>query len=118
MRSYSMNWWLNGDHDEDDNPSAMPEDKTKLSQVMAPAQIFVLADENESSINDGSLVVFSEKYASPDVWQDLPSDRHNQSCNFFFADGHAQPHKWSWPKIFKSHPRCSSIRRTMMILTG
>jgi prepilin-type processing-associated H-X9-DG protein len=81
----------------------MPEDKTKLSQVKAPTQIFVLADENESSINDGSLVVFSDKYASPGVWQDLPSDRHNQSCNFLFADGHAQPHKWSWPKIFQAH---------------
>jgi len=105
IRSYSMNWWLNGDRDDGDNPSVMPEDKTKLSQVVAPTQIFVLADENEASINDGSLVVFSDKYGTPDVWWDLPADRHNQSCNLLFADTHVKPHKWNWPRTFQSHPQ-------------
>jgi prepilin-type N-terminal cleavage/methylation domain-containing protein/prepilin-type processing-associated H-X9-DG protein len=101
-RSYSMNWWLNGDHNGT-NPSNTPEDKVKPSQLIAPAQIFVLADENETSVNDGSLVVFSDKYMQPDFWQDLPSDRHNQSCSLFFADGHAQLHKWNCAKIFLYH---------------
>jgi prepilin-type N-terminal cleavage/methylation domain-containing protein len=101
-RSYSMNWWLNGDG-INSNPSNTPEDKTKLSQLISPAQIFVLADENETSINDGALVVLSDKYMSPNLWQDLPSDRHNQSCSLFFADSHAQLHKWNSPKIFQSH---------------
>jgi prepilin-type N-terminal cleavage/methylation domain-containing protein/prepilin-type processing-associated H-X9-DG protein len=104
-RSYSMNWWLNSDRGDGNNPANLPEDKTKLSQLTAPTQIFVLADENENSINDGSLVVFSDKYASPDTWQDLPSDRHNQSCNLFYADAHAQPRRWNWPKLYKSHPQ-------------
>jgi prepilin-type N-terminal cleavage/methylation domain-containing protein len=102
-RSYSMNWWLNGDG-IDSNPSNTPEDKVKLSQLPLPAQIFVLADENETSINDASLVVFTDNNL-PNQWWDLPSDRHNQSCSLFFADAHAQLHKWHWPKIFQSRPQ-------------
>jgi prepilin-type N-terminal cleavage/methylation domain-containing protein len=101
-RSYSMNWWLNGDGG-DTNPSNTPEDKVKISELNSPAKIFVLADENENSINDGSLVVFSDNYMQPNQWQDLPSDRHNQSCSLFFADAHAQLHKWNSAKIFLYH---------------
>jgi prepilin-type processing-associated H-X9-DG protein len=105
-RSYSMNWWLNGDHG-DANPSNTPQDKVKVSQLALPAQIFVLADENESSINDGSLVVLLDT-VQPNVWQDLPSDRHNQSCNLFFADGHTESHKWKSPKIFNTRPQATA----------
>jgi prepilin-type processing-associated H-X9-DG protein len=108
-RSYSMNFWLNADHwlngdSNRVNPSNTPQDKTKLSQLMEPAKIFVLADENEMSIDDGTLVVFLDAVRS-NQWWDLPSDRHNQSSSLFFADGHAQPHKWNWPKIFNSRPQ-------------
>jgi prepilin-type processing-associated H-X9-DG protein len=103
-----MNWWLNGDHNGT-NPSNTPEDKTKLSQLTSSSQIFVLADENESSINDGSLVVFSDAYMQPtNRWQDLPSDRHNQSCNLCYADAHAAPHRWNWPKIYQSAPQTAA----------
>jgi len=101
-RSYSMNWWLNSNRNGIETPNTTPEDKTKLSQLISPTQIFVLADENEKTINDGSLVVPSDKYAPPDQWWDMPSDRHSQSCNFFFADGHYDQHKWKWPKIRQS----------------
>jgi hypothetical protein len=99
-----MNWWLNGDHNGT-NPDNTPEDKTKLSQLVSPVQIFVLADENEMSINDGTLVVTSDSYMQADQWQDLPSDHHNRSGNFFFADAHAQAHRWNVPKIYKSSPQ-------------
>jgi prepilin-type N-terminal cleavage/methylation domain-containing protein/prepilin-type processing-associated H-X9-DG protein len=104
-RSYSMNWWLNSDRGDGNNPTNDPEDKTKLSQLTAPSQIFVLADENEDSINDGTLVVLSDKYAATNQWQDLPSDRHSKGCNLSFADAHAELHKWNWPKVYKSHPQ-------------
>jgi prepilin-type N-terminal cleavage/methylation domain-containing protein/prepilin-type processing-associated H-X9-DG protein len=100
-RSYSMNWWLNGDYNGV-NWSTTPEDKTKLSQLTVPTQMFVVADEDETSINDGTLVVPSDKYETPNQWWDLPSGRHSQSCNMFFADSHAQAHRWNWPKSFKA----------------
>jgi prepilin-type N-terminal cleavage/methylation domain-containing protein len=108
-RSYSMNWWLNGDHGGA-NPSNTPEDKVKLSQLISPAQIFVLADENEASINDGALVVTSDNHMpqNQNQWQDLPSDRHSQSCSLFFADSHVQLNKWNCPKIFKSRPQAAA----------
>jgi prepilin-type N-terminal cleavage/methylation domain-containing protein/prepilin-type processing-associated H-X9-DG protein len=104
-RSYSMNWWLNGDRGDGANPGSTPDDKTKLSQLIAPTQIFVLADESEASINDGCLVIFSDTNGLVNQWVDLPSDRHNQGCNLFFADGHVQMHKWGSPKVFQSRPQ-------------
>jgi prepilin-type N-terminal cleavage/methylation domain-containing protein/prepilin-type processing-associated H-X9-DG protein len=106
-RSYSMNWWLNGTH-TDTNPSNTPEDKTKLSQLVAPTEIFVLADEVQNSINDGALVVPSDRYEAPNQWWDLPSARHNQSCNLFFADAHTRSHKWKWPKNFTADPQTTA----------
>jgi prepilin-type processing-associated H-X9-DG protein len=100
-----MNWWLNSDRGDGNNPANLPEDKTKLSQLTVPTQIFVLADENENSINDGSLVVFSDNYGHANQWWDLPSDRHAQRCDFFFADGHTELHKWASRKIYKSTPQ-------------
>lgn len=109
-RSYSMNWWLNSDRGDGNNPSNEPEDKTKYSQLTTPSRIFVLADENEDSINDGSLVVLSDKYAATNHWQDLPSDRHSQGCNLSFADGHAQLQKWNWPKVFRAPSPAVNLR--------
>jgi prepilin-type processing-associated H-X9-DG protein len=33
-------------------------------------------------------------------WWDLPANRHNQGCNFLFADGHVEHWKWRVPKVF------------------
>jgi prepilin-type N-terminal cleavage/methylation domain-containing protein/prepilin-type processing-associated H-X9-DG protein len=106
LRSYGMNWWLNGDHG-DANPSNTPEDKTRASQLIdpPPSELFVFGDEDEASINDGTLAEGADKYGFVDQWVDLPSDRHNQGGNFSFADGHAWNWKWKAPKKFKSHPQ-------------
>ena len=31
-------------------------------------------------------------------WWDVPANRHNQGCNFSFADGHAEHWRWVYPK--------------------
>lgn len=104
-RSYSSNWWLNGYYDPPSGPSPgqTPEDKSKLAQLAAPSQIYVFIDEQEQSIDDGTLVVASDKYQTPNQWWDLPANRHNQGSNLTFADGHAEPWHWKWPKNFQSH---------------
>jgi prepilin-type processing-associated H-X9-DG protein len=101
-RTYSANWWLNGDWDGT-NPSNTPEDKTKYSQLLVPSQIFTFIDEHEQSIDDGVMVVTSDKYEPPRQWLDLPSGRHNQGCNIVFADSHLERWSWKWPKVFKAH---------------
>jgi prepilin-type N-terminal cleavage/methylation domain-containing protein/prepilin-type processing-associated H-X9-DG protein len=102
MRSFSMNWWLNGTVDATLNPGVRPEDKVKHLQLISPppAETFVFIDENEQSIGDGSFVVPPQ--SSPqDRWVSLPSDRHNRGCNLSFADGHAVAWHWKFPKQFK-----------------
>jgi len=103
LRSYGMNWWLNGDWDGL-NWRNTPEDKTKLIQIYVPPQseLFVFGDEHQESIDDGALTVGADQYGHIDQWIDLPSDRHNQGCNFSFADGHVASWKWKTPKKFKS----------------
>jgi prepilin-type N-terminal cleavage/methylation domain-containing protein/prepilin-type processing-associated H-X9-DG protein len=33
------------------------------------------------------------------AWWDLPANRHNQGCDFSFADGHVERWKWQVPKM-------------------
>jgi len=35
------------------------------------------------------------------VWWDIPANRHNQGCNFSFADGHVERWRWQVPKVVK-----------------
>jgi prepilin-type processing-associated H-X9-DG protein len=32
-------------------------------------------------------------------WWDVPANRHNQGCNFSFADGHVERWKWKVPML-------------------
>jgi prepilin-type processing-associated H-X9-DG protein len=43
---------------------------------------------------------------SADAWWDVPANRHNQGCDFSFADGHVERWKWKVPKVV-SVPRGS-----------
>ena len=99
IRSYSLNWWLNGWNVEADfNPRTKPLDKSKHLQLVSPSIVdtFVFIDENEQSIGDGAFVVV----APSNLWISQPSDRHNQGCNLSFADGHVQTWHWKALKHF------------------
>ena len=111
-RSYSMNWWLNGNARPaaEAIPGDPPEDKTKVTQLVQPTQIYVLIDEHAESIDDGSLVVSSDSYMSPNQWLDLPADRHNQGAGLSFADGHVELWHWKAPKIFRQHLQPTSTK--------
>jgi prepilin-type N-terminal cleavage/methylation domain-containing protein/prepilin-type processing-associated H-X9-DG protein len=108
-RSYSMNWWLNGTvSTSGPGPMDTPEDKTKASQLVdpSPSQLFVFMNEHERTINDGALVVGSDKYGYVNVWLDVPADRHNQGANLSFADGHVEA--WRWKALKKPGSEGSS----------
>ncbi len=107
FRSYSMNFWLNGDTGlgQKPDPIQLPEDKIKATQLIdpGPSGVFVFADEHEDSIDDGCLMVSSDHHQAPDQWWDLPAGRHNQGANLSFADGHIESWHWKWPKVFEGH---------------
>ncbi len=55
-------------------------------------------DEHEASIDDGSIVVGSDKYGYVNQWLDIPAERHDQGANLSFADGHVEHWHWKAPK--------------------
>ena len=102
LRSYSMNSWMagrsNGDPTGDTDYTTPDQDSAltytffrKEGQVRQPSQMFVLIDEDSSTINDGLFVV---DMSTPNNIGDLPATRHKTTYNLSFADGHAQAFRW------------------------
>jgi prepilin-type processing-associated H-X9-DG protein len=58
-------------------------------------------DQHEDSINDGYFLV-GFAVSEPLGFEDVPASRHSRGCNFAFADGHVEHHRWMdsrtmWP---------------------
>jgi prepilin-type N-terminal cleavage/methylation domain-containing protein/prepilin-type processing-associated H-X9-DG protein len=97
VRSISMNMFVKG--------SAVPGEYwlpgfavfTKEGDLIAPtpSQLWVFADENADTINDGWLHTSMD---NPNEWNDMPGSFHSGACPFNFADGHSELHKWQSSK--------------------
>jgi Tfp pilus assembly protein PilE len=91
VRSYSMNSFMGSSDQYQSYP--IPPQYTKFfakdSDLKRPSELWVLLDEDQRSINDGSF--FTDPTAM--VWWDFPSIstvRHNYSFTLSFADGHCE----------------------------
>jgi prepilin-type processing-associated H-X9-DG protein len=73
----------------------------------APAELWVITDENPDSINDASFGVRMDQ----SVWQDGPGTLHNGGSNFSFADGHTEMKHWTDPRSV-SPPMATTYRTT------
>jgi prepilin-type N-terminal cleavage/methylation domain-containing protein/prepilin-type processing-associated H-X9-DG protein len=97
-RSYSMDYYLNGEIDSQYlhnlSPGAFVGLATRYAGISSPSTVFVFLDENEKTINDGLFGVFRDDQ----FWRDAPSDRHSQGMNLSFADGHCEHWRWRAPK--------------------
>jgi prepilin-type N-terminal cleavage/methylation domain-containing protein/prepilin-type processing-associated H-X9-DG protein len=97
VRSVSMNMFVKG--------SSIPGEywlpgftaSTKESDLLTPtpSQLWVFADENADTINDGWLHTSMD---NPNEWNDMPGSYHDGACPFNFADGHSELHKWQSSK--------------------
>lgn len=98
VRSYSMNAMVGdaGDLSVSGQNVNNPGYKQffKLSQIPAPANIYVFIDEHPDSINDGYFLM---QWTHPFEWVDLPASYHNNSSALAFADGHCETHQWHDP---------------------
>lgn len=76
---------------------------TKESDFNAPppSQLWVFADENADTINDGWL---KTDMTDANQWNDMPGGFHNGAGVFNFADGHDEWHKW------RSAKTCPRVR--------
>ena len=107
VRSIAMNGWINpGRINAKDSPQ-WGEPFVKLSKPtdfrgISPTEVFVFADENAMSIDDGWFWISPSGY-NPDGSMnmnnlqaaDLPAAYHNRCTTFSFADGRAELHHWS-----------------------
>jgi prepilin-type N-terminal cleavage/methylation domain-containing protein/prepilin-type processing-associated H-X9-DG protein len=58
------------------------------------AKMFVFADENEFSVDDGDFATAVVGGPHEGTWWNLPGNRHNKGTTWSFADGHAEYWKW------------------------
>jgi len=95
VRSMSMNTWLGPIAPYDGITTVMS--YYKESDLVNPgsANLWVFADENPVSINDGSFI------CDPQIaqWIDCPASYHNSAGGISFADGHAVIKPWSDPTV-------------------
>lgn len=64
-----------------------------------PAEIWVLLDEHEDSINGPGFVVDIIRRDETAQLVDTPASYHNNACGFNFADGHSEIHRWTDPNL-------------------
>jgi prepilin-type processing-associated H-X9-DG protein/prepilin-type N-terminal cleavage/methylation domain-containing protein len=100
FRSYNMSQSINGDPDS--WFSTYIPSFQKLTGIIDPAPVQVIAflDVHEDEIIDTEFGMPTQGvYEYGSAWWDLPANRHNQGCNFSFADGHVEHWKWQVPKV-------------------
>lgn len=87
-RSYSISVQLNCKSGKTDAYTFVAK---RMSEVKNPSQVFVFGEENQISIDNGTMGVFSLATAS--YWNP-PTARHNNGATFSFVDGHAEIWRW------------------------
>ena len=101
-RSYNMSQSVNGYPEFEPQMFQFIPAWKKFTQIRhpVPSDLFVFIDENEDTILDSQFGCppKGSPYFWPDVWWDMPADRHNRGANLSFADGHAERWRWKVPK--------------------
>ena len=101
LRSYNMSQSVNGVNYAGDAEQFFPHFlKASAIQNPPPSSLLVFIDENENTILDTHFGI--PITAGPDDagdWWDMPTSRHDQGCNFSFADGHVEHWRWNTPKV-------------------
>jgi prepilin-type processing-associated H-X9-DG protein/prepilin-type N-terminal cleavage/methylation domain-containing protein len=106
-RSYNMSQSINGMPLEEELNLIFPPSFKKESEILNPStsQLLVFIDVHEEGILDSLFGIpppgWDRVFHMPEVWWDLPANRHRKGCNFSFADGHVERWRWVAPKIFQ-----------------
>lgn len=103
LRSYAMECYIGG-YEELDTSGRY---KVKGSQLISPppSRVFIIIDEDEQSIEDGTLAI---RGAPDKTWVNLPASRHGNGVNLTFADGRAERWRWKIGRItFRGRPQAA-----------
>lgn len=93
-RSYSISVWLSCNNITQTKNDTYATEALKQSQVKNVSQSIDFMEENQISIDNGVIGIFS--HSTVGIWN-LPSNRHGKSGTMTFVDGHAE--SWSWKGI-------------------
>ena len=106
IRSYNMSQSVNGISYAGQISSEVPHySKTSEPRSPTPDRLFVFIEVHQDEIIDDEFgIPVASVWGNGEVWWDLPANRHNQGCDFSFADGHAEHWRWQVPKAM-SAPR-------------
>ena len=63
-----------------------------------PSRLFVFIDEHQDTLLDAQFGNPAGLPYWPNMWFDIPADRHNQGACLSFADGHVERWRWKVPK--------------------
>jgi prepilin-type N-terminal cleavage/methylation domain-containing protein/prepilin-type processing-associated H-X9-DG protein len=99
-RSYSISVQLNCNVGANDTYARVAK---KEAEIRRPSRVFVFAEENQVSIDNGAIGVNSRAVAA--FWNP-PTGRHTGAATFSFLDGHAELWKWRGtvlPKINRDY---------------
>jgi len=100
FRSYNLSQSINGVSYAGQISTEIPH-YSRITQIRNPTPVglLVFIDVHEDEIIDTQFGIPVETdWWSSDVWWDVPANRHNQGCDFSFADGHVERWKWKVPK--------------------
>jgi len=67
----------------------------------SPSRLFVFIDEHPDTLYDAQFGNPAGAPVYPQIWFDMPADRHSQGAGLSFADGHAEHWRWKVPKVFQ-----------------
>lgn len=98
VRSISMNGWV-GEGTTGWNGSNYRLYQ-KASDIVTPtsANLWVLIDEHQDSINDGWFATAPTSSPASASIVDYPAASHDRGCGISFADGRAEIHRWRDPR--------------------
>jgi len=94
-RSYSMNSWMGSRYMEFEQPAFGQRPyrtfvRDSELNVATPANLFVIADEHEATIDDSFFLVSMN---DSEIFQNYPAMRHDHGYALTFADAHAENYK-------------------------
>jgi prepilin-type N-terminal cleavage/methylation domain-containing protein/prepilin-type processing-associated H-X9-DG protein len=108
-RSYSISVWLSCNNVSQTKSDVYATEALKVSQVKNVANAIDFMEENQISIDNGVIGIFSLTTAG--IWN-LPSNRHGNSGTLTFVDGHAEA--WSWKGIVNTlNSRWNAVNPTV-----
>jgi prepilin-type processing-associated H-X9-DG protein/prepilin-type N-terminal cleavage/methylation domain-containing protein len=99
-RSYNMSQSINGDPEFDAAIYGEIPSYAKFTDIKnpGPSTCFAFLEVHQDEIVDTEFgIPTAAVWWDQDVWWDLPANRHDQGCNFSFADGHVEHWRWRVP---------------------